>query len=84
MSVPRRIVVCVSLVHRDHDGLRHLSRPIGSEVEMKDCIAAFYLFSPRETHGLDEFVLNFLFVLFRDICARFVAGLQLTEHDLII
>ena len=84
MSVPRRIVVCVSLVHRDHDGLRHLSRPIGSEVEMENRITAFYLLSPSEAHRLDEFVLDALLVLFRDICARFVAGLQLTEHDLII
>ncbi len=82
--VPGRIIVREFLIHGHHDGLRHLSRPIGSEVEMEDRVAALYLLSPGETHRFDEFILNALFVLFRDIFAWGVAGLQLTEHDLII
>gem|GEM_PF-2361582 len=82
--VPGRIIVREFLIHGDHDGLCHLSRPIGSEVEMEDRVAALYLLSPSETHRFDEFILDALFVLFCDIFAWGVAGLQLTEHDLII
>jgi len=84
MSRSCRIIFRILFIERDHNRLRHLSCSIGSEVEMKDRITAFYLVSSSETYREKKFVRDKLFVLFRDIFAWRITGLELTKDNFII